>query len=47
MVEVRVMSGPGGMHNLVFRGIVSITEELRLLENQKAMGKPTNYSYAG
>lgn len=41
------MFGPAGMHNLVFRGVVSVTEELRLLENQKAVGKPTNYRCAG
>lgn len=36
------------MYNIVFRGFfVSITEDLRLLEDQKAAGKPTNYSSAG
>ena len=36
------------MHDMVFRGFfVSITEELRVSEDQKAVGKPTNYSSAG
>lgn len=48
MAEVRVTSGRARMHNIAFRGFfVSITEELRLSEEQETRGKPTNYSSAG